>query len=307
VDGFIAMLVVVALFGLGGPMISIGGPKTISEWFIGKSRGTAVGIYMTGPWIGGLCALSLTNSLIMPLAGNSWRLTFVYYGLFTLALGLLWWVMARSIDDSDDVQDAGIAKVFSELIRLRNVQILLLIGLFSFAVGHGFSSWLPNILENSGFSPTKAGFAASIPLATGIPGVLLMPRLIPAHLRSRLIALFGILAAFNLIAVLYLSGGLLISALITLGFFSSPFFPLAILILMDASEVDSKHLGSAGGMFFCVSEIGGFTGPLIMGVLVDITGKFLFGVFFFVGLCIGISILSLFLKLPSLAHSKTHA
>ena len=52
--GFISMLIAVALFGLGGPMISIGGPKTISAWFHGRSRGTAMGIYTTGNWAGGL-------------------------------------------------------------------------------------------------------------------------------------------------------------------------------------------------------------------------------------------------------------
>ena len=51
-NSFVAMLLAVALFGVGGPMISIGCPKTISVWFRGKSRGTAVGIYMTGPWTG---------------------------------------------------------------------------------------------------------------------------------------------------------------------------------------------------------------------------------------------------------------
>jgi len=57
VNGFLGMLFAVALFGAGGPMISIGGPKTISEWFDLDSRGTAVGIYTTGPWLGGLLAL----------------------------------------------------------------------------------------------------------------------------------------------------------------------------------------------------------------------------------------------------------
>ena len=71
-DGFISMLTAVALFGLGGPMISIGGPKTISAWFHGRSRGTAMGIYTTGNWAGGLMALALTNSLVMPLVGNNW-------------------------------------------------------------------------------------------------------------------------------------------------------------------------------------------------------------------------------------------
>ena len=94
-DGFLFMLMAVALFGAGGPMISIGGPKTISEWFQGKSRAIAVGIYTTGPWIGGFIALSLTNSLVMPLAGNSWRMTFVFYGFMVLLMAFFWWVFSR--------------------------------------------------------------------------------------------------------------------------------------------------------------------------------------------------------------------
>ncbi len=88
VNGFTAMFLCVALFGLGGPMISIGCPKTISVWFSGKNRATAVGIYMTGASIGALAALSMTNSVVMPLTGYSWRLTFVVYsygGLMIIA------------------------------------------------------------------------------------------------------------------------------------------------------------------------------------------------------------------------------
>jgi MFS family permease len=53
-NNFTALLLAVALFGVGGPMISIGGPKTISLWFRGPSRGTAIGLYTSGNWIGGL-------------------------------------------------------------------------------------------------------------------------------------------------------------------------------------------------------------------------------------------------------------
>jgi ACS family tartrate transporter-like MFS transporter len=65
---------------------------------------------------------------------------------------------------------------------------------------------------------------------------------------------------------------------------------------MDTREVDSKTMGAAGGMFYCVAEIGGFTGPLLMGVLVDATGTFLAGTFFLASLCIAISGLTFLLK-----------
>jgi len=55
-------------------------------------------------------------------------------------------------------------------------------------------------------------------------------------------------------------------------------------MLMQDPEVDSRHLGSATGMFFCVSEIGGVMGPVIVGALVDSTGSFLAGICFLAAL-----------------------
>lgn len=68
---FVPFPAMVALFGVGGPMISIGCPKTIALWFQGKDRGTAVGIYSTGPFFGGALALIATNRIIMPLTGHN--------------------------------------------------------------------------------------------------------------------------------------------------------------------------------------------------------------------------------------------
>jgi cyanate permease len=298
-DGFATMLFAVALFGLGGPMISIGGPKTISEWFQDRSRGTAIGIYTTGPWIGGLLALALTNSLIMPLVGNSWRLTFICYGLFAFGVGTLWGIFARASGTTTSTELPGMFTVFHNLFEIRNVQILLMMALFSFAISHGFSSWLPKILEVKGMSASQAGIAASIPLATGIPAILLIPRLVPPRLRGHIIAIFAVLTTVNLAIVMYLSGAGLYAVLAVLGFISSPFLSMMLLILMDTREVDSKYMGAAGGMFFCVAEIGGFTGPLLMGVLVDVTGTFLTGVFFLASLCMFIAGLTRLLKTRS--------
>ena len=295
-NGFSIMLIAVALFGVGGPMISIGGPKTISEWFQGKSRGTAIGIYTTGSWIGGLFAVAMTNSWVMPLVGNSWRWVFVCYGSFTLGAGILWGFLARKGGSPKPESGPGIYTVFRRLFGVRNVQILLMMALLAFTIGHGFSSWLPNILEKSGMSASQAGFAASIPLATGIPAILLIPRLVPSRRRGFMIAVFGLLTMANLVGTMLISGRALYAVLAILGFISAPFMSVMLLILMDTREVDSKDMGAAGGMFFCVAEIGGFAGPLIMGILADATGAFLAGTFFLAGLCIAISGLAFLLK-----------
>ena len=71
--GYLGLYVAVAVFGFGGPLVSVGGPKLIGQWFEGKERGLAVGLLVTGSALGNVSALSLTNSLVMPLVGGSWR------------------------------------------------------------------------------------------------------------------------------------------------------------------------------------------------------------------------------------------
>jgi cyanate permease len=297
--GFISMLIAVALFGLGGPMISIGGPKTISSWFHGRSRGTAMGIYTTGNWIGGLMALALTNSLVMPLVGNNWRLAFVVYGVMTFTVALQWLLLARGDGPGEHSERSRIIDVFGNLIKIRNVRILLIMGLLSFAIGHGFSSWLPKILEDSGMSASHAGWAAAVSIAAGIPSILIIPTMVPPRFRGRIIAIFGVLTGLNLVLVMKISGTALYLGLATLGFISAPFMPLLLLILMDSPGVETRHMGSAGGMFFCVAEIGGFTGPFIMGILVDATGTFMTGALFLAGLCIVLAVLTFYLNFRS--------
>ncbi len=294
--GFYSLLFAVALFGVGGPMISVGGPAAISKWFAGKSRGTAVGIYMTGSICGGLLALSITNSIVMPLSGNSWRLTFVCYGGVAFLVALLWLAAGRDRESLDKTGISGIVAVFVGLVRMRNVRIVLAMGLFSFAILHGIGSWLPKILETGGLSPSLAGFASAIPLAVSLPSIILVPRMVPPRLRGRVVALAALASSVLVLVVTSSSGLFLIAGLVLLGASSSSFLPLMMLMLMDDPEVESKYMGSAGGIFFCVAEIGGVTGPFLMGILVDLTGSFLAGALSLSGLGLVIAVLAMSLK-----------
>ena len=295
-SGFGSLLPVVAIFGIGGPLISIGAPKTIATWFRGKGRGTAVGIYTTGPWVGGLLALAATNSFVMPIAGYSWRLTFVYYGFLVLIIALLWWFLARDIEPTGATEGESIGKVFRRLIKIRNVRLILIMGLLSFAIMHGFTNWLPRIIESGGMSPATAGFVASVPIIAGIPAVLVIPRLVPPHLRGRLIALLALVVAVALLVSVNTMGFPLFVGLTLFGIAGPSLFPIVMLILMETPEVGEKHMGLAGGIFFCVAEIGGFTGPLVMGILADLTGTFLAGAVFLAGLSLIIFMMALLLK-----------
>ena len=120
--------------------------------------------------------------------------------------------------------------------------------------------------------------------------------MVPPRFRGRIIAIFALLTAGILFLVLKTSGLTLYILLAALGFFSAPFMAMLLLVLMDSPGVEAGHMGSAGGMFFCVAEIGGFTGPLIMGILVDATGTFMAGAMFLACLCLAMAGLTGLLK-----------
>ena len=291
-SGFGTFLALVALFGVGGPTISIGCPKTIALWFRGRDRGTAVGIYSTGPFFGGALALIATNRVIMPLTGYSWRLTFAFYGVMTLFVAFLWWFLARDLETSGGSEQTGMRGVLRTLLKVRNIRIVLVCGLLTFAILHGFTSWLPRIFEDKGFSPTLAGYASSVPLLAGIPSLLILPRFIPPANRGMALAIMALLCASSVWLFLCLTGFLMYGGLILYGIAACTLVPLLTLMLMETPEVGAKHMGSAGGLFFCVSEIGGFMGPSLLGMLFDWTGGFLAGGYFVVALGLGILLMS---------------
>jgi cyanate permease len=295
-QGFAGMLGAVALFGAGGSMISVGCPKAIFSKFKGRTRGTAVGIYLTGSWTGSILVLIFTNSLIMPWMEYSWRHTFAFYGFLAFTAAFLWWFLSKETLPARTEKEEGITKIFVRLIRVRNVQIALLVGFLTFTVIHGFFNWLPKLLETGGFSPSLAGILAAVPLIAGVPSLLIISHLIPPPSRGRFLAWAGILTIVALATAVTASGIVQLAGLALFGFLTPPFVSIMTLILMDTPEIGSGSMGSAVGMFYCVAEMGGFAGPFAMGALVDATGGFLSGVILLAVLCLVISLLSLLLK-----------
>ena len=269
----------VAAFGLGGPLVSIGAPKLIALWFTGASRGMAMGIYMTGPALGGIVALSSAQAVLVPLTG-SWRGALWVLAGFVLAAGLAWWAISRHPEArARDGKVGGLSKANSlnaliELSRLRTVQIVLLMSIGIFMLNHGLNNWLPEILRAKGMSKVDAGFWAAIPTVVGVIGALTIPRF--ATPERRVAIMFGLFLAAGLATLLLhlAPGGGLVTGLMLQGIARSSMMTVAILLLMEAPGVPPERAGMAGGMFFTVAEIGGVLGPLSIGVVSDTSGGF---------------------------------
>lgn len=291
---FTTLLLAVAVFGLGGPLVSVGAPKLISQWFEGAERGLAMGIYISGTSLGWVCALSLTNAVMMPLLDGEWRYVLFAYGAFVLAAALIWLAIA-SHPASRDVERHAASEprrpqreVFGSLLRLRAVRLVLAMSVGIFFVNHALNQWLPEILQSGGMAAETAGFWAAIPTAVGIAAALLIPRFAVPSRRFAMLAILFVALGFATLLIHSGQGAPLAIALILQGIARSSMMTIAVLILMDARGVDRQNAGAANGLFFSTAEIGGVLGPLTLGYVSDLTGGFTAGLHLLSALCVGL-------------------
>ena len=292
---YATLFLAVAIFGLGGPFISIGAPKLISIWFNQRDRGMAMGVYMTAPPVGRIVALATANSILMPAYGSSWRLTLATYAGVALLAGLIWWVLAKDARQAGAKGDDGPGSfsstfsVFPFLLRIRVVQVVLVLSMGSFLFRHGLNDWLPEILRTSGMTAAEAGFWAAFPIVVGIGATLLIPYVAKVGRRTPiLVASFLISGAATLILATT-TGTPLVLGLFILGTAGRAAGPITMLILMDARRIGSQHIGAAGGLYFSAGELGGVLGPLLLGIVSDVTGGFRGGLLMLTGISVGLA------------------
>lgn len=269
----------VALFGVGGPVVSIGVPKIVAEWFPPRERGRAAGFYTTGPTIGGVVVLATAAGLLLPLAG-SWRLVVLIFAAAGVA-GLLAWTLGYR-DAAAPGRAAGARRSspapprergrWRALLRDRNMRLLLVLASGSFLVNHGLNAWQPTLLQEAGFDLAAAGRWTAAGTLCGLVTALIVPGLTRAGARRGALIVLLLAAAAGLLGMALLRAGPLAAAAVAAAMARAPMLPLTMLLLMEQPGVGARHLGIGAGLLFAAAEIGGFGGPALLGVMRDLTG-----------------------------------
>jgi len=275
-DGYFSFLLAVMVFGIGGPIISSGAPKLVAELFRGSQRGFAMGIYMTGPALGGVAALALTNAWLMPLFHHDWRPIMALWAGIAAAAGGIWFVLARAFLKTTPAQATGRPQfvVMRELARLRPVQVVLGMSVGVFLFNHGLNNWLVELLRNHDMTPDVAGYWATLPTVVGMIGSLIIPRLATPERRFAILLGLCLLAVLSTLLLQFSDRFPLTLGLVLQGIARSSLMTVLILTLVELPGVGDRYAGIASGMFFTAAEVGGVLGPLGIGFLYDTSGEF---------------------------------
>ncbi len=273
--GWFSLLAAVGVFGFGGPLISVGVPTLVSGWFDTDERPLATGLSVSAPGIGGIATLLLANSVLMPLFDDRWRLVVLTFAGAAALLGVAWVAVAfRPPPDLVDPwhRSEGGRVNIGELIRVPIVRTILVLAILTFFINHALANWLPEMLVDQGLTRSGAATWAAVVSAVGLIAGLTIPRLArPDRRRPMLIGCYVILG----LALLPLAGSwgaATIVGLVLMGATRSIALPLAMLFMMDSDDVGPANMAGAGALYFTAGEIGGVSGPVIVGVVADAGG-----------------------------------
>lgn len=270
---FETLFLSVGLMGLGGPTISVGLPKAVAQWFEGKDRTIASGIYLTGFIMGVATATALTNTVVLPLIG-SWRGALASYGIFGFITAIMWFLFAKEkSSNSINARTGSLLESIKLLLDVKNIWIIAIIGFSSF-----FVRARAYILVTRGMSPGYAGVLSSVPSWVGLIGSIGVPRISGSFGRKKVVSVLLFVQGITVYFLGTTVGLPLYIALILYGLSTYAILPLLIETLMGLPEVGTIYMGVATGLFFSIGEIGGFIGPSMMGFLLDLTGSIFPGI-----------------------------
>ncbi|MCP5025596.1 MAG: MFS transporter [Actinomycetia bacterium] len=275
--GWGSLLLAVGVFGLGGPLISIGMPTLVSAWFSGDARGPATGAAAGGPVVGSVITLLSANGLLMPLYGDRWRLVVATYAVIAALAGVVWLVVTARVPAAVEAPwrpAAGRAVGSRQLLREPVMRIVLIMATGTFFVNHALGNWLPEMLRDGGLSASAASAWAAIPSLVGLAGGIAVPRLAVPRLRRAVLAACYLVLGAGVVSLVGDWSSFTVVGLLAIGAMRSAALPIAMLFLMDSPRVGPANMAGASALYFTAGEIGGVTGPLTVGVLADRSGGF---------------------------------
>lgn len=279
-ETYFDLLFTMVLFGLVAPIISTGAPKVISIWFTGKERGLGTGVYFTGNALGGITALALSNSFLLPIVGNNWRYIFFIYGCLIILAGLIWLLISRNNLYRETEAKIKFNKkikyrtVIKNLLKQDFIRLVLIMGLFILFFNHGLTQWLPTILVENGMNKVDAGYWSAIPALIGLISAPFINQLATPQYRLQILMGLFVCAAFATLLIYLNHPSTLFLGLFLQGMCRGAMNGIAILMLIDNEDDKGNNVGAATGLYWTVGEVGGALGPVTVGTIASLTGNF---------------------------------
>ncbi len=272
--GFFSLMALVFINGLVRLIVPVNSTKATGIWFKGKYLGLAMGITAMGVGLGLMLGPLVSATILSPLLGG-WRNVLYLYGAVSIVIGVIWFIFGRDPPSFDphaaDISTVPFRQAFSKLIRNRSLWLLALTMMLRIACFAGMSGYLPLYLQNQGWSEASADSTLAVFYAVSTASVIPIS-LLSDRLHSRKAILFpGLLVPFICVALIPLVNSSLIWVLMILsGLFMDSFMAVSVTTILETKGVGSAFAGTAVGIVFTITQVGGVVSPPLGNSLASI-------------------------------------
>jgi Sugar phosphate permease len=308
---FIALVTFRLVFGLSEGSFFPTASKSIAQVFPQKQQGKAISILL----VSGLIIAAVSSVLFAWIIGSvGWRALFFMIGAFGIVIIILFIFFFKlpQVEQTEAIVGGKKKGSLREVVKNPVIWCMFLAGFSATLIMWGVNSWVPSYLVKArGLTLMQAGKMQVMPILFAVSGQLFIGYLIDKMKTNTVkitAIIMAVLCAISLF-VMYKTPSLT-SFIIFEG--------IAIACACSATVVQSnlimrrvpqRIVATSMGLYNLGSQIGGFTAPLAMGIIVD-ANKGSFGpsfLFLTIGATIGaIAFLATFLdrKQPSIADVK---
>jgi ACS family hexuronate transporter-like MFS transporter len=273
-SGFGWLLAMRFLLGMGEGGAFPAATRVVSEWVPAKERSTAMGFINAGTAIGSLLAPPLIGFVLLH---SGWRAVFFTAGAIGF-LWTIWWAISyrgNNTSQSTNAPDSPAREFsFGEIIRLRQVQMLVFAKFMSDSAWFFLLFWLPKYLYDArGFDVKQVSYFAWIPYAAAGAGSFLGGWISSRLLRSgrsldssrKIVLGVNALMMTAVMLVTHVPVGYAI-ALFSVAFFAQQSWS-GIIMTIPADVFPLSSVGTVAGLVGFGGSIGGAIFGLIVGRL----------------------------------------
>ena len=271
--------------------------RVLSTWFPQHERARATGVYSIGQYFG---LAFLSPVLFWISAAWGWRALFLIVGITGILFALIWITVYRDPHTSRRINQAeldhiaaggGLAERHTATrfewrsigLLMRQRQILgASIGQFaSNSTLVFFLTWFPTYLATERHMAwLHIGFFAVLPFIAATAGVVgggvlsdfLLRRTGSANIARKLPIVSGLLLASTIVAADFLENDTSVIAVMSLAFFGQGMCNLGWTLITDVAP--KRLIGLTTGLFNLCANLAGIVTPLVVGLVVKMTGSF---------------------------------
>lgn len=280
-----------ALMGLGIAVMQPALPALLPRWLTPTKLALGSACYMNGMLMGEFVGAGLTLPVIMPLTGESWRLTLLVWSLPAILIaGLL--LVPKTSHNASDGNTQWLPRLNDPLMWTLG---LLLAGTSS--LFFGTNAYMASVLEDRGELARLDTTLFSFNFAQVVASVLMLWMARHWVGRRGPILLTAGLSVASMLGFILLEGWAGVAFAVLMSFFAG--ILLILIVSLPPQLAASAEAGRLSAGTFTIGYTAGFLIPLGGGLLADTTGTALAALGFII-LCTALTVpLALRLNLPN--------